>query len=266
MISIQRGYADLPGGQVHYRTSGTDPGIPIVMFHQTASSSVMFEAVMERLLPRRCIALDTPGFGASTPLDAVTVDGWAEALDAALDSLGFRDMDVVGHHTGASIACAIAVRRGVRVRRLALGGPPLLSAATRERIRAAAREPQWLDDGSHLLSAWRRSSRYAPRGPLGLVQRETLLLLEAHAPHLAMQAVLDYDLGAALDAIDGPLLVFAGDGDPIIEGLATVAARRPGTVATVIPSAGVHVFDEQPEAVAATLTAFFGERGWETSR
>lgn len=121
------------------------------------------------------------------------------------------------------------------------------------------RERQLSPDGSHLLSAWRLSTGYARGGPIELVQRETLLLLQADAPHLAMEAVLDFDLATALAAIDCPLLVLAGDADPIIEGVRAVAAQRPATMMAVVPGAGVHVFDEQPDAVARLLAAFFND-------
>ena len=259
-MSVRRSYADTTNGQVHYRTAGNESGIPVVLFHQTASSSVMFEAVMDRLHPRRCIALDTPGFGNSSPVTPATISAWADVLAGVLQTMGIRDMDVVGHHTGAAIACAVAIRHPGRIRHLALGGPPLLSDGTKHRIRTSLHKLKWQSDGSHLLTAWRRSWGYAPRGPIELVQRETLLLLEAHAPHLAMEAVLDFDLATALASIDSPLLVLAGDSDPIIEGVRDAAARRTGTMVAVIPEAGVHVFDEQPDAVARTLAAFFDDQ------
>lgn len=254
---IQRGYVDVPGGQVHFRLSGDPADIPIVMLHQTASSSVMFEAVMGRMGPRRCLALDTPGFGSSTAISVVSVGAWADALSAALERLGVGEMDLVGHHTGAAVALAIAMSRPDRVRRIALGGPPLLGTETRERIARGAAVIERHPDGRHLLESWQRSAHYAPRGPVELVEREALLLLAAHSPHLAVEAVLDYDVEGAVASLAIPLLAFAGDADPIIEGLAAVARKRPDARIEVIPGAGVHVFDERPMDVADMLAAFF---------
>ena len=260
MTRIRRGYVEVQDGQVHYAMSGDAGARPIVLFHQTASSSAMFEPMMQRLAPRRCVALDSPGFGGSTPGAVVSIEAWAETLDGALEALGIEHMDVVGHHTGAAVALAVARRRLQSVCSLTLGGPPLLSEKTRDRIRRRATRVSRVEaDGTHLLDAWRLATSYAPRGPLELVQRETLLYLSADAPHLAMLAVLDYDFAQAVATIECPLLLLAGDADPIIEGIGAVAALRPSATVAVIPDAGVHVFDEQPDAVAATLVAFLDD-------
>ena len=44
---MRRAYVDLDHGQVHYRTAGT--GRPLVLLHQTASSSVMYERLAPHL-------------------------------------------------------------------------------------------------------------------------------------------------------------------------------------------------------------------------
>ena len=66
MNNVTRGYVSTPGGQVHYRSAGQADAPVIVFFHQTASSSRMFELMMAELSSSfRCIAFDTPGFGQS---------------------------------------------------------------------------------------------------------------------------------------------------------------------------------------------------------
>ena len=61
-----RGYADTSLGQIHYVEAGEGP--PIVLLHQTASSSVMYARAMPLLAANyRAIAIDTPGFGMSDP-------------------------------------------------------------------------------------------------------------------------------------------------------------------------------------------------------
>ena len=44
-MSIVKGYVQTDLGQIHYRKKEGE-GLPIVCFHQTASSSAMFEAFM----------------------------------------------------------------------------------------------------------------------------------------------------------------------------------------------------------------------------
>lgn len=60
------GYADSSEGQIHYRVAGPEDAPIIAFFHQTSSSGVMREKVLERLADRhRCYAFETPGFGRS---------------------------------------------------------------------------------------------------------------------------------------------------------------------------------------------------------
>ena len=48
---ITKGYANTPQGQIHFRTTGTLAGgqTPIVMLHQTACSSAMWEKVIAHI-------------------------------------------------------------------------------------------------------------------------------------------------------------------------------------------------------------------------
>ena len=63
-ITIRRAYADTPYGQLHYRHAGE--GEPLLLIHQTATSSYAYEPVMAYLASScRVIAVDTPGYGMS---------------------------------------------------------------------------------------------------------------------------------------------------------------------------------------------------------
>ena len=77
--SIVKGYVDTPHGQVHYRSSpGPPEGTPLVLFHQTASSSAMYEALIGELGDAFWFfAPDTPGFGGTA---APARDGHGQAL------------------------------------------------------------------------------------------------------------------------------------------------------------------------------------------
>ena len=131
-VSLRKGYADTPDGQVHYRERPGD-GTPIVLLHQTASSSVMWERVMRRYPPgRRLLALDTPGFGLSDAPPACPPEGlayYARRVAGALDALAHR---------------ARGVRRASHRRddrRRARGGRPRARRAARAARPRRARRP-----------------------------------------------------------------------------------------------------------------------------
>ena len=61
----RKGYADGPFGQIHYQEAGS--GTPLLLLHQSPSSSEMFEAAYQPLAERgiRAIGVDTPRDSAS---------------------------------------------------------------------------------------------------------------------------------------------------------------------------------------------------------
>ena len=78
---IRKAYVETPDGQIHYRVK-EGSGTPIVCFHQTASSSAMFERFMAAYPgPEPVYALDTPGFGGSFDPKGATQHGrlWCHA-------------------------------------------------------------------------------------------------------------------------------------------------------------------------------------------
>lgn len=154
---IRRGFIDVPGGQVHFRTAG-DGGVPLVMLHASPGSARQLEALIVPLAARRrVIALDTRGNGDSTPLaiEQPTIFDFAAATIEALDALGIARCDLYGTHTGASIAMEVALARPGLVRRLVLDGMGLYAPAEQEellRTYAPAMKPDL--EARHLMWAW----------------------------------------------------------------------------------------------------------------
>lgn len=263
-MRVHKGYVTTSAGQVHYRVAGTRAAKErtFVLFHQTASSSVMFEPLMERLAAHRLvIAPDTPGFGASDALPApATIARYADVLLEALDRLELGPIDLFGHHSGAAIAVELAVAHPDRVARLALSGPPYLTRAQLERLVPTV-TPIVLDpDGGHLLSAWRRVRAKDPSAPLSLSQRETVLTLVAGERYPeAYQAVFAHDFADKLARVTQPTLVMAGPDDTIFASLEPAFRALPNGTLRVLARGGTYVCDREPDLVAAALTEFFTE-------
>jgi pimeloyl-ACP methyl ester carboxylesterase len=148
----RRGYVAMRYGQLHYAIS--DPGTPasrqkppLVMLHQTPNSLVEFGPLIEEMgKDRITIALDTPGYGGSdAPPSQPRIEDYAVVIVEALDALGLdpkRPVDLLGNHTGAFVATAIATLRPERVRRLALIGVFVVPDEELARIRALLPPPK----------------------------------------------------------------------------------------------------------------------------
>jgi pimeloyl-ACP methyl ester carboxylesterase len=108
------------GASISVTERGT--GSPVLMFHGNPDSSIIWEAVAERLAVRfRCIALDLPGFGHSgVPADfEPSLEAMARFVEEFRNAAGIEQpIDVIAHDFGGPFAFAWAVKHADAVRRL----------------------------------------------------------------------------------------------------------------------------------------------------
>lgn len=257
---IRRAYCDIDGGQIHYRYSGDAAKTPLLFLHQSPSSSMMYAPVMQALGGDYwLLAPDTPGFGQSDPLaEPASVSGYASAIRQFLKAMNIDHALVFGHHTGASVAVQLAYDNPGLVMALALSGPTLLSDTLKAALLEKAKPLPLVEDGSHLLAMWRRMRDKEPDAPLELSLRETLLGLAAgHAYTDTYRAVIAQPFAEQLQALDCPVLVFAGDGDPLYGQLDAAYDLLKNGEKHVIPGARTYVCDLHAGSVAGLLKEFF---------
>jgi len=264
MSNIRKGYADTPNGQVHYRqlkhTRADET--PLVLFHQTASSGMMFEQMMTLLSDSfHTIALDNPGFGASfSPPNLFTVQFLSDSLHAALTSLGVESCYAFGHHSGSAIAVQMAYDHPGFIKRMVLSGPPLLSVDQVNGLRASLKAFGIADDGSHLTQVWNRIRKRDESLPLEIVHREVLLTQAAReAAQGAYQAVFEQPLKAQLESLEIPILVMAGENDTLRASLEPAYQLLRNGAMRVMAGAGPYICDQNPHAVVEILRDFLKE-------
>ena len=234
--------------------------MPIVLLHQTASSSLMYEAIMRELANEFVLfAPDTPGFGGTAaPNQPATIQHYADGLYDALQTLGIRACWLFGHHTGASIAVQLTHNHPELTRKLILSGPPLLTDAQKEILSKAVFPMVVQADGSHLTQMWQRIRAKDAQASLALSQRETLLNLHAGAHyHESYHAVCAHDFAGQLATITCPTLVMAGENDSLRASLEpSFALLKHGTM-RVISHANTYICDQQPQIIANVMREFF---------
>jgi pimeloyl-ACP methyl ester carboxylesterase len=259
MSSIRKGYVDTPDGQAHFRRAGREDAPRVLLLHQTASSSAMYEALMERLAGDYCLfAPDTPGYGATFfPPATATIEYYAQAMWWALDAVGWRECFVFGHHTGASVAVEMEHQRPGLARKMILSGPPYLSEEQKANFRAGVQPIVVQEDGAHASALWARLRAKDPQAPLALTHREFVLNLRAgERYHETYHAVFTHDFNARLAALDCPTLVMAGDADTLRAALEPAyRALKRGEIRYL--TGNTYVCDRDPDAVAAVVREFF---------
>jgi pimeloyl-ACP methyl ester carboxylesterase len=257
------GYAPGPFGQVHFQTWGS--GTPLLLCHQSPSSSEQFSALYP-LLARsgiRAIGVDTPGFGmSSVPDHPPSIEEYADSVTGVLDHLGLERAFILGQHTGSMVAMEATLRHPTRYAALILNTPTPFNPTERAEWANAItpRQKAWRPeaDGNHLLALWKR--RCAASGAwthLGAMHREVVQMLRAgetlwygHAASFA------YDQLERLALIRVPTLILTNTGD-LTYAIARRAAERRPDFAYVELSGGTHdICDEQPEAMSEAIVAF----------
>lgn len=257
---MNKGYVNTSEGQIHYRCAVRPDKPVLVLLHQTASSSAMYELVMARLADTYSMyALDTPGFGGSYRLASQpTIATYTKGLLEAIETLGLTQFHLFGHHTGSAIACDMAVQAPERVQSLMLCGPPHYgSREHRAQREARIVKPFVIDpDGDLLQQVWQRVGGNAPGRTLALALREAVDTLHAGEQWpFAYHAVFAYHFEESLARVSCPLLLACGRDDMLWPYFGGACAARPDAKAVELPGDSF-VIEEYPDLVASMIDEF----------
>ena len=231
----------------------------------------MLEPLIRQLGARRhVIGLDTLGNGDSAAPngEAPPLVYFAGAHVRALDALEIDRFDVYGSHTGANVACEIAIAHPQRVRRLILDGVSLYTPEERADM-LANYAPQVPIDiiGSQFNRIWhfvrdvylfwpyyRRDA--AHRRALGLPSADELhdkvveVLKATRTYHIPYRSAIAYDKEARLPLINVPTLLACAATDMFIEYFERVQALVPSATPVITKGTG------NREALTDTVRTF----------
>lgn len=114
-------FVEIGGSTVHYVDEGTGP--VLLFLHGNPTWSFLWREVIGALRSDfRCIALDYPGFGLSTPAPGYRFlpEEHADVVTGFVDALGLDGVTLVGQDWGGPIGLAAVQRRPRAFERLAL--------------------------------------------------------------------------------------------------------------------------------------------------
>jgi pimeloyl-ACP methyl ester carboxylesterase len=243
-LSARVGYVDVPGSL---------PAVVYVGGLGSASTAVFAETVAHPLLRlgRRSVLVDLLGSGWSSgsPDFGATIEEHADVVAFVLSSLGLRDVVLVGHSLGGSVAIALASRRPELVGRLVVAEPNLDPGVGQVSAHIAKQDESFfVEHGfSALLAALEREEAWAYHAtmsrwdPLVLHRTSVSLLAERRPTFREQLCRLDlprtYVLGALSTAEDPSGLAEAG------------------VEIVVIENAGHTMMDDNLDAFASALAA-----------
>lgn len=133
MAQARRRYIDGSFGQFHLRIAEPAEVVvrPLACPHMSPESGKIFAKFMRwASSDRMVITHDYPGFRESDPPPAepwVSIEDYAQSLWDVIDALDLGVIDLLGYHTGSTIALEAACQRPDRVGSIELVAAPVLS-------------------------------------------------------------------------------------------------------------------------------------------
>jgi pimeloyl-ACP methyl ester carboxylesterase len=249
------------------RTFEGGEGPPVLLVHGFGGAAWNFSELAPLLPGKRLIIPDLPGHGASSPLPAPTLTGFADVLAEILD----QPVDVLGHSLGGVVALRLAERHPELVRSLVLAAAAGISSSTRlaeltialtgivQPGRIAGRRVAW-------VARSRRLRKFVFGGfevanPDLLTERAVHGFLRGPTLHTdalgAGLALVADDPRKDLDRVRCPVLVLWGARDrqvPLEDGFEY--ARRLGAPLRVIADCGHLLIGERPDVCARAVLEF----------
>lgn len=125
-VEVDEHFIEVASPKTRVRVLSVGEGPPVLFLHGSPNCAASWLGLAAELKGFRCLLLDCPGAGLSSP-----VDRWGDhRLDTAaivcavLDTLGLDKVDVVGSSLGGLYGFNVALRHPDRVRSLTLMGCP----------------------------------------------------------------------------------------------------------------------------------------------
>jgi pimeloyl-ACP methyl ester carboxylesterase len=174
---VRRGYFECRYGQLHVHNvmpggGGFEEGTSLLCLHDLAASARVFRRFLVLIgQDRSGYAPDLPGCGESDPPPhPARIADYAAAIGDFLDSMRFRQIDVLGHRSGALLATELAATRAAQIRRVVLVSVPTGDAAVhyplRERLGNLSQRVLMLRVHDELWDATARAREVLPAARL----------------------------------------------------------------------------------------------------
>jgi pimeloyl-ACP methyl ester carboxylesterase len=261
---VRRGYFESRYGQLHVHNAippggGFEEGTPLLCLHKSPLSGRIFERFLALAGHDRSVyAPDLPGFGDSdAPSSRPAIVDYAAAVGDFLETMRFRQIDILGYQVGSLVAAELAITRPKQVRRLVLVSVPLLTEAERESAKRVPPSVAAAVDGSHLMGEWQRiTDGYTAGIPTELITTAFVEKLRngIHPAWLAY-AAMQYAVRERLTLITQPVLLIRPR-DELWEATSRAREVLPKARCLDLSEQGAALFELAPELVSEATKDF----------
>jgi pimeloyl-ACP methyl ester carboxylesterase len=278
-------FVDLKGLPARLRILEVGPGEPVLFVPGTAGTGPVWGSLLRHLSGYRCLLLDRPGWGFSSPID-YTKGPYRQVVAAVmgdvLDALGLEHTHVVGASIGNLWALRAAQAHPKRIRGVVLlGGGPLVSEISPPKVIRLIASPIGAlmvraGENSKRVKAILRSNGHGPSLESGRIPgeyvewrvslgRQTRSMRSERDMVRALLAGKGWKSGLTFEDTElanlrHPVLMVYGTADPV--GSPHIWKRfvnvLPEAQLRVIQSAGHVPWLDKPAEVASAVDAFLG--------
>lgn len=233
--------------------------LDVVLVHGAGADHSHFPRELAELPVRGVHFLDLPGHGGEAALDdGVSIERYADALNARVTALGLSNVLLVGHSMGGAVVQTLALRHPAWLKGLVLLG-------TGSRLKVL---PALIEQLEHDFPA---AVEFIVEALFGPATDEALMAAE-QARYLATDwrvirddflACNQFDVGTRLGEIGCPTLVLCGTEDVLTppKYAQSLASGIAGARLVLVEGGGHMVALEQPRAVFAALADFIDSLG-----
>jgi len=245
-----------PNGTI-YVDDGGRGGLPVLFIHGNGADSTQWEAQLAHLRKtRRAVAVDLPGMGNSAPAanGDYSPKANAEAVDAAVTSIGLKRFVVVGHSYGGAVAATYAAAHPDKVAAViyadSAASVPAMSPPMQKFVDALRA------DRMKVTRMWfapmlKPSSQAVQDRVFATVEKSKV---DAFAG--ALERLAGYDAKSVVNAYPGPkFVIYAAD----IESPQSFHPQFPDFPAEKITGAGHWLMLDKPDAFNAALDKFLAQ-------
>ncbi|MFF2084168.1 alpha/beta fold hydrolase [Nocardia sp. NPDC058176] len=271
LFPFESRFVDIDGHTVHYVDEGSGP--TLLFLHGNPTWSFLWRDVIRALRDDfRCIALDYPGFGLSTPKPGYRYlpEEHADVVTGFVDALGLDGVTLVGQDWGGMIGIAVTQRRPDVFDRLVLantwawpvngvfhfewfgrviGGPPFRFLVRRFNVLV-----NWFLPACHRRRKVTAAEMAHYRRALDTPERRQASAVFPGRVLASRDFFAEVEAGLA-DIAHLPTLIIWGDADIAFrpEERERLEATFPDHTTVVVEGAGTYVESDAPEEFVAAL-------------
>ncbi|MHB8694511.1 MAG: alpha/beta fold hydrolase [Solirubrobacteraceae bacterium] len=250
------------------RVAEAGSGPPLLLLMGIGGNVEMWGPIADRIRDRRLIAFDAPGTGESSMGRIRRMRGLSDLAAAVLDAFDVPEADVLGYSFGGALAQEFARRHPDRVRRVILGattfgwgGLPARPSVYIHMIHPTRyHSPRYLDwVAPHIYGGKARVA--AEKSGAGILAEARLARPPSTVGYMSQLAALyGWTSLPWLHKLEMPILVLAGDDDPIIPlvNARILACRSPNAKLRIVRGGGHLFLLDEDEGVIQAIDEFLG--------